>query len=48
MATFRLTFTRAGQPFRLVGDNGEEGRVTVNDDLTGLTNMYVVAQGFYE
>lgn len=24
------------------------GRVTVNDDPTGLTNMRVVAQGFYE
>jgi len=47
-AAGRLTFTKMGQYLRLDGDNNDELRFTINDDQSGLTSQYIMAQGYYE
>ena len=44
----RFTFTKLGDPIRLIGANGDEIIFTINDNLTGLVDQYVVAEGMYE
>ena len=46
--TARFTFTKLGAPIRLIGDNGDELNFTINDDLTGLTDQYITAEGYFE
>ena len=46
--TNRFTFTKSGQPIRLIGDNGDWLRVQINDDLSYLVDQRVDAQGYYE
>ena len=43
----RLTFSKFGNPIRLVGNYGDELQIIINDDLTGLVNQRVTAQGQY-
>ena len=43
----RLTFTKFGEPMRLDGDFGDELQIVIQDDLTGLVNQRVTAQGHY-
>jgi len=45
--TFRLTFTKAGRYVRLSGAEGDEMQCIINDDLSGLVKMHIIAQGFY-
>ena len=44
----RWTFSKAGRPIRLVGDNNERLEVVLNDDFTGLVHQYFVVQGYIE
>lgn len=44
----RWTFSRAGYPLRLVGDNNERLELVVNDDLSDLTHHYFQVQGYIE
>ena len=44
----RWTFSRAGYPLRLVGDNNERLAVILNDDLTGLIEHHFHVQGYIE
>ncbi len=44
----RWTFTATGQYLRLVGDDGDELRVVVRDDLTHLVEQTIYVQGYYE
>jgi len=46
--TARFTFTKLGAPIRLIGDNGDELNFTINDNLTGLTDQYITAEGYFE
>jgi hypothetical protein len=46
VATIRWTFSRAGRP--LVLHAGDRFRVTIQDDLTGLTSHYFQIQGYQE
>lgn len=46
-ASWRWTFTKAGDTVTLNGDAGDEFQVVVNDLQTGLVAMYVMAQGEY-
>ena len=46
--TARWSFTKFGQYLRLHGDEGDELRILVQDDLTHLVEQAVTAQGFYE
>jgi len=46
--TAHWDFILQGQYIRLVGDNNEELRVVISDDLTGLTAQYVQAMGYKE
>jgi len=46
--TARWTFTKAGQFFRLDGDNNDEWGVNLNDDFTGLVKHRFMIQGYYE
>lgn len=41
----RWTFTKAGGPLRLTGDDNDRLTVILNDDLTGLVEHYFMAQG---
>jgi len=43
----RLTFTKFGEPMRLDGDFDDELQIVIQDDLTGLVNQRVTAQGHY-
>ena len=45
--SFRWTFTKAGATLDLDGNSGDELQVVVNDDMTDLVKMYVMAQGEY-
>lgn len=45
---WRYTFDKSGNPIRLVGDDGDEIRVIINDDLTGLSKQFATYQGEYE
>lgn len=45
---FRFTFSKAGQPFRLIGDNDDEFAVVIRDDLTDLVEQTMMAQGSFE
>ncbi len=44
----RWTFTKAGAPIRLVGDDGEFFTVRMADSMVGLALHEFVVQGFYE
>ncbi len=44
----RWTFSKAGNPIRLVGDNGHRLAVILNDDLQGLTSQLFLIQGVIE
>ena len=44
----RLTFTKAGQAIRLVGDDGDYVWADINDDLTGLVEQRIMIQGYME
>ena len=44
----RWTFSRAGYPLRLVGDNNERLEIVLNDDLSDLVHHYFQVQGYYE
>jgi len=44
----RFSFSKAGQPIRLIGDNGDELVVVIRDDLSALTKQTITAQGSYE
>ena len=44
----RLTFTKFGQFMRLSGNAGDEFQIVIQDDLTGLVNQRVTAQGYYK
>jgi hypothetical protein len=46
--TVRWTFTKAGVPIRLRGDNRERLDVLVQDDLTGLDSHQFIVQGYRE
>lgn len=42
----RFSFDKAGHPVYLNGDAGEYLTVYLQDDLTGLVDFYIMAQGF--
>jgi hypothetical protein len=44
VASIRWTFARAGHPLEL--NEGDSLRVTIQDDLTGLTSHYFQLQGY--
>jgi hypothetical protein len=44
----RFTFSKLGSPIRLIGDNGDELNFTINDNISSLTDQYVVAEGEFE
>lgn len=44
----RWTFSRTGQPMRLVGDNNERLEVVLNDDFSGLVDQTFIVQGYIE
>ena len=44
----RWTFAKSGQMIRLDGDAGEELRIVVNDNLTGLVEHYFFINGYIE
>ncbi len=46
--TMRLTFSKAGQNIRLVGDDGDFMWMDVNDNLTHLLEQRVMVQGYIE
>lgn len=46
--SMRLTFSKAGQNLRLVGDDGDNFWMQVNDDLTYLVEQRAMLQGFIE
>ena len=50
LAGARWTFSKAGYPIRLVGDNNERLEVVVNDDFSGveIKEHYFMAQGYIE
>lgn len=48
MLTARFEFGIHGAPIRLDGDAGEYLAVTLRDDLSGLDELYVFAQGVIE
>lgn len=48
MVLVRYTFMRAGQYVRLIGDNGGQLQVNLNDNFTGLLSHRFMAQGFVE
>ena len=47
-AVSRFTFTKSGQPIRLIGDNGDWIRLRIADNLSYLVDQRVDAQGYYE
>ncbi len=46
--TARWSLNKSGQYVRLVGDDGDELRVTVRDDLTHLVEQVIYVQGYSE
>jgi hypothetical protein len=44
----RWTFSRAGYPLRLVGDDNERLEIVLNDNLSGLVHHYFQVQGYIE
>lgn len=44
----RLSFNKFGGGIKLIGDNEDEVMFTVRDDLTGLVQQYVNAEGWIE
>lgn len=46
--TMRLTFSKAGQNIRLVGDDGDNLWMDISDDLQYLLEQRAMAQGFVE
>ncbi len=44
----RWTFSRAGFPLRLVGDNDDAFTIDLNDNLSGLVTHTFQIQGYYE
>lgn len=47
-ASVRWTFTKGGNPVRLVGDDGDRLQVVLNDDFTGLVDHHFFVQGLKE
>lgn len=44
----QLSFTKMGQFIRLDGSVGDELQVVVNDDLTSVNKIHILAQGYIE
>jgi len=44
----RWSINKSGYTIRLIGDDGDSLFMTVNDDLTGLSEQNIIVQGFTE